>query len=127
MSRCVGRWNFKHEKPGQLVLQFADHLDGLGVRQLTIDAALAWARQPMNADPSWWAYRLSAVRGFAAYLQPRRPGTQIPPTDLFPLHTRRATPYLYSVEDVEAVMAAARGLRTPCWRPHMKRSSDCSR
>jgi integrase/recombinase XerD len=94
LRRAMG---FKLEKPGQLVLQFTDHLDRLGARQLTIDAALAWARQPANADPSWWAYRLSAVRGFAAYLHPRLPGTQVPPPDLLPLRTRRATPYLYSV------------------------------
>jgi integrase/recombinase XerD len=110
LRRAMG---FKLNKPGRLVLQFADHLDRLGTRQLTIDTALAWARQPTHADPSWWAYRLSAVRGFAAYLHPRLPGTQIPPADLFPLRTKRATPYLYSAEDIAALMTAARRLRTP--------------
>lgn len=110
LRRAMG---FKLDKPGRLVLQFADHLDTLGTRQLTIDAALSWARQPAHADPSWWAYRLSAVRGFAAYLQPRLPGTQVPPTDLLPLRTKRATPYLYSAEDVAALMTAARRLHTP--------------
>jgi integrase len=110
LRRAMG---FKIEKPGRLVLQFADHLDRLGAQQLTIETALAWARQPAQADPSWWAYRLSAVRGFAAYLQPRLPGTQIPPADLLPLRTKRATPYLYSAEDVAAMMTAARALPTP--------------
>jgi integrase/recombinase XerD len=110
LRRAMG---FKLEKPGRLVLQFADHLDRLGTRQLTIEAALAWARQPAHADPTWWAYRLSAVRGFAAYLHPRLPGTQVPPADLLPLRTKRATPYLYSAEDVVAMMTAARRLRTP--------------
>jgi integrase/recombinase XerD len=80
LRRAMG---FKLEKPGQLVLQFADHLDRLGTQQVTIELALGWARQPAHADPSWWAYRLSAVRGFAAYLHPRLPGTQVPPPDLF--------------------------------------------
>jgi integrase/recombinase XerD len=110
LRRAMG---FKLDKPGRLVLQFADHLDRLGTRQLTIDTALAWARQPTHADPSWWAYRLSAVRGFAAYLHPRLPGTQVPPADLFPLRTKRATPYLYSAEDIAALMTAARRLHTP--------------
>lgn len=110
LRRAMG---FKLEKPGRLVLQFADHLDRLGTQQLTIDAALAWARQPTHADPSWWAYRLSAVRGFAAYLLPRLPGTQVPPADLLPLRTTRATPYLYSAEDVAALLRAARRLPTP--------------
>ncbi len=110
LRRAMG---FKLDKPGRLVLQFADHLDRLGTRQLTIDTALAWARQPTHADPSWWAYRLSAVRGFAAYLHPRLPGIQVPPADLFPLRTKRATPYLYSGEDIAALMTAARRLHTP--------------
>jgi len=53
------------------------------------------------------------VRGFAAYLQPRRPGIQVPPADLLPLRTKRATPYLYSGEEIAALMTAARALRTP--------------
>jgi integrase len=110
LRRAMG---FKLDKPGRLVLQFAEHLDRLGTRQLTIDIALAWARQPTHADPSWWAYRLSAVRGFAVYLHPRLPGIQVPPADLLPLRTKRATPYLYSADDVAALMTAARRLRTP--------------
>jgi integrase/recombinase XerD len=110
LRRAMG---FKLEKPGRLVLQFADHLDRLGTRQVTIETALAWARQPAHADPSWWAYRLSAVRGFAAYLRPRLPGIEVPPADLLPLHTKRATPFMYSVEDVAAMMTAARRLHTP--------------
>lgn len=110
LRRAMG---FKLEKPGRLVLQFADHLDRLATQQVTIETALEWARQPAHADPSWWAYRLSAVRGFAAYLQPRLPGTQVPPADLLPLRTKRATPYLYSAEDIAAMMGAARRLRAP--------------
>jgi integrase/recombinase XerD len=110
LRRAMG---FKLDKPARLVLQFADYLDRLGTTQLTIDTALAWARQPTRADPSWWAYRLSAVRGFAVYLHPRLPGTQVPPADLLPLRTKRATPYLYSAEDVAALMTAARRLHNP--------------
>jgi integrase/recombinase XerD len=109
LRRAMG---FKLDKPGRLVRQFAVHLDRLGTQQITIDSALAWARQPEQADPSWWAYRLSAVRGFAAYLQPRMSGIQVPPADLLPLRTRRATPYLYSGEDIAALMTAARTLHT---------------
>jgi integrase/recombinase XerD len=110
LRRAMG---FTLEKPGRLVLQFAYHLDRLDTRQLTIETALAWARQPAHADPSWWAYRLSAVRGFAAYLHPRQPGTEVPPTDLLPLRTKRATPHLYSADDVAAMMTAAQRLHTP--------------
>lgn len=110
LRRAMG---FKLEKPGKLVLQFADYLDRLGTRQVSVETALTWARMPAEADPSWWAYRLSAVRGFAAYLQPRLPGVQVPPPDLLPLRTKRATPYLYSSQDISAMMAAARALPNP--------------
>jgi integrase/recombinase XerD len=110
LRRAMG---FKLDKPDRLVLKFADYLDWLGTGQLTIDTALTWARQPAQADPSWWAYRLSAVRGFAAYLQPRMPGIQVPPADLLPLRATRATPYLYSGAQIAALMTAARALRTP--------------
>lgn len=120
LRRAVG---FKLEKPGRLVLQFADHLDRLGAQEITIDIAVDWARQPAQADPAWWAYRLSAVRGFTAYLHPRMPGIEVPPADLMPLRTKRATPYLYSSQDIEALMTAARGLRSPMARRPTKRSS----
>jgi integrase/recombinase XerD len=110
LRRAIG---FKLEHPGRLVLQFAEHLDRLGTDKVTIDLAVGWARQPAHADPRWWAYRLSAVRGFTAYLHPRMPGIEIPPTDLMPSRTYRATPYLYSTKDIEALMTAARGLRSP--------------
>jgi integrase len=53
------------------------------------------------------------VRGFAAYLQPRMPDIQVPPADLLPLRTKRATPYLYSTQEIAALMSAARSLHTP--------------
>ena len=63
-------------------------------------------------DPSWWASRLTLVRGFATYLHTIDPATQVPPADLLRAHPRRATPYLYTDEDVAALLAAASGLRT---------------
>ena len=63
-------------------------------------------------DPSWWASRLTLVRGFATYLHTIDPATQVPPADLLRAHPRHATPYLYTAEDVAALLAAAAGLRT---------------
>lgn len=110
LRRALG---FKLDKPGRLVLQFADHLDRLDTQTISVELALRWARQSAQASPVWWAYRLSAVRGFTAYLHPRLPGIEVPPADLLPLRTKRATPYLYSADDITALMTAARGLRSP--------------
>src|SRR5258705_3587779 len=110
LRRAIG---FKLEKPGRLVLQFADPLAQLGAKEIPIDIAVDWGRQRAQADRAWWAYRLSAVRGFTVYLHPGMPGIEVPPADLMPLRTKRATPYLYSSQDIEALMTAARGLRSP--------------
>jgi integrase len=56
--------------------------------------------------------RLSVVRRFAAHLRGIDPRTEVPPPDLLPGRTCRATPYLYSQEDIVALMAAAATLRS---------------
>ena len=55
---------------------------------------------------------LAIVRGFALYLQAIDPRTEVPAADLLPAKFRRATPYLYSEADVEALMGAARKIRS---------------
>ena len=57
--------------------------------------------------------RLSDVRRFAIHLHGIDPATQVPPTDILPGRTRRATPYLYSAKEISALMAAAATLRGP--------------
>jgi len=53
-------------------------------------------------------------RGFATYLHSLDPSTEVPPTDLLPLRSHRAVPYLYSDGDIVALMTAAEEiLRSP--------------
>lgn len=58
-------------------------------------------------------YRLSVVRGFAAYVHTLDPASEVPPADLLPHRPRRANPYLYSDTDVAALIAATATLRSP--------------
>ena len=53
------------------------------------------------------------VRGFARHLHTLDPATEVPPAGLLPQRTRRATPYLYTGEEVARLMAAARALPSP--------------
>ena len=55
---------------------------------------------------------LSVVRGFATHLRGIDPATEVPSPNLLPGRSCRATPYLYSQEDVIALMAATAVLRT---------------
>lgn len=59
----------------------------------------------------WMSRRLSDVRRFAIHLRGIDPATQVPPADILPGRSRRATPYLYSTEEISTLMAAAATLR----------------
>jgi integrase len=54
-----------------------------------------------------WARRLSFVRGFARHRSATDPRTQIPPEGLLPYRPKRAQPYLYSTEEIRALLRAA--------------------
>ncbi len=113
MRRALG---YRLVRPEKLLNQFLDHLDATGVTTVTTQAALDWSCLPIGGDINWWAYRLSAVRGFAAYLHTLDPSVQIPATDLLPWRARRASPYLYSAADIAALLTAAGSLSTPLRR-----------
>ncbi len=80
---------------------------------ITTQLALTWAQQPANAQPAWRAKRLGMVRLFARYLSAQDPRTEIPPAGLLPCGYRRPEPYLYSDEEVDRLLRAARDLPSP--------------
>lgn len=96
-----------------LLRSFTDYAEQAGASRLTIDLALDWAWLPAGKDPIWCGKRLGVVRGFARHLHTLDPATEVPPAGLLPRRTRRATPYLYTGEEVARLMAAARGLPSP--------------
>jgi integrase len=104
IRRALG---YKLERTGKLLAQFVAYLSHAGVDTVTIERALAWATIPSGAGSNWHAYRLSVVRRFAAYLQTIDPAAEVPPHHLLSWRPRRATPYLYSADDIAALIAAA--------------------
>jgi integrase len=110
LRRALG---YRLARPEKLLNQFLDHLDRAGKSRVTVAVALDWARLPANGGSNWWAYRLSAVRGFATYLHTIDPVHEIPAADLLPQRPLRASPYLYSDAGIAALIAATRALRTP--------------
>jgi integrase/recombinase XerD len=97
-----------------MLAQFATFLEERGQDHLTTSAALQWATAPVSADPQWWAARLTAVRGFARFQASFDERTEIPPTDLFRrIGQRRLAPYLYSEQEIAALLHAARRMRCP--------------
>ncbi|MFV0372587.1 tyrosine-type recombinase/integrase [Microbacterium sp.] len=72
----------------------------------TIDDAVTWARLNPDAHPSWWATRLSLVRRFAAHLNANGIDVPIIPDGLLAAKKPRAVPYIYSQDDIDALLAA---------------------
>jgi integrase/recombinase XerD len=102
---------YKLAYQGQMVGQFAAYLDSVGAQHLTIAHALAWAKQPADAAPVWWAVRLGTARGFARFLSALDPATEVPPVGLLPEPSHRIVPYIYSDEDIALLRQAAGRLR----------------
>ena len=86
VRRALG---YKLADHGWLLTDFAAFLEARGATSITTELALAWATEPAETLPSWWAARLRVVRGFARHLAAFDPAIQIPPVGLLPGRNRR--------------------------------------
>jgi integrase len=107
VRRALG---YKLEGTERLLGQFLDYLDANGADRITVEHALAWATLPGRGH-HWHAMRLGAVRGFARYLHEVDPRVEAPAADLLLDKSGRAVPYLYTDEQIAALMQAAGTLR----------------
>jgi integrase/recombinase XerD len=106
---------FKLERNEWLLRDLIEGLDRSGTTVLRVDDMVVWATTPADADPYWWASRLSAARSFARWWSAFEPATEIPGPDVLPVraNSQRADPYPFSDDDIAALMAAARALPSP--------------
>jgi len=98
---------------GRMLGGYLDYLDRCGATRVTVATALGWATEPSQADPSWWAKRLTVVRGFSRWFATVDQDSEVVPDGLLPNHTQRRTPYLYSPAQIVALMHAAGRLSCP--------------
>jgi integrase/recombinase XerD len=110
MRRSLG---YKLRGEGRMLAGFAARLDEQGQPTITISAALAWATESPDAAPAHRRRRLSVVRGFARYLATMDPACQIPPADLLVAPSHRPPPYIYSAEEIAALIHAAETIGAP--------------
>ncbi len=111
LRRSMG---FKVARAEKLLGQFVAHCEQTGAEAVTIEVALAWATLPEAASTSWVCHRLGVVRAFSRYLALVDDRTQVIPTNLVPHRPARATPFLYTEDQVLAMMAAAAAIfRSP--------------
>jgi integrase len=104
-----------NRKAEQLLTQFANSLPAERDHGLLFSAgeALAWAHAPVGGRPGWLSARLSTVRGFAVYLAGSGLPVGVPGVRQGVGGSCRATPYLYSINDIRALMTSAHQLFTP--------------
>jgi integrase/recombinase XerD len=110
LRRALG---FKLKEEERVLGQLVGYLEDAGAETVSSELAIRWARLPVGVHPNHWAKRLRIARGFAAYMQTNDPTTEIPPPDVFPTRRQRATPYLFSQQDICRLLGEARRLRHP--------------
>lgn len=111
--RIRRRLGFKLTSDEPLLESFVVFLEQAGTVSITTELAVMWAKLPADARPDRWRQRLGIVRGFARYLATIDPASEIPSKDLLPAHRPRVAPYIYSQEEIAALMGAAAALTPP--------------
>lgn len=107
MRRALGFKLSKHEPE---LRKFIAFLHAQAAAFITTELALAWAQQPRHTLPSHRAQRLGMVRDFARYLSASDPRTEVPPQGLLPAQPQRAQPYIFSDEEILALVRGAAAL-----------------
>ncbi|MBV8868678.1 MAG: tyrosine-type recombinase/integrase [Acetobacteraceae bacterium] len=110
LRRALG---FKLKEDERTLGQLVGYLEAASAETVISELAIRWARLPVGVHPNQWAKRLRIAREFAAYLQTVDPTAEVPPPDVFPVRRQRATPYLFSQDDICRLLAEARRLRNP--------------
>jgi integrase len=98
------RLGFKLKEHGRALPQFITFLDAQRAEFITTELALVWAQEPKEATKAHLASRLSMVRDFARYLSASDPRTQVPPQGLLPAQPQRTQPYIYTEEEIAALI-----------------------
>jgi integrase len=104
LRRAMG---FKMEKYGPLLDSLAGYLEGAGLATVTTQAAVEWAVLPQGVHPHRWKQRLDAARGFARYLAASDPAAEVPPAGLLDARRSRHQPYIFTRQEIAALLAAA--------------------
>lgn len=97
------------EETGRLLHRFAVALDAAGVTHITTQVAVRWALAvKVSAPSSVPATRYGAVRGFARYMAGIDAETEIPPAGVVRRPRSRRPPFIYTDEELLALLAHAR-------------------
>jgi integrase/recombinase XerD len=106
LRRALG---YDLEETGRLLHRFAAELDAAAVMHVTTQVAVRWALAvKVSAPSSVPATRYRAVRGFARYMAGIDPATEVPPAGLIRRPRSRRPPFIYTDEELLALLEQAR-------------------
>jgi hypothetical protein len=100
LRRALG---FKFKDPEIRLRRFVSFMEERQATLISTQLALEWARLP-NSHPSNWATRLRMVRAFARHCRQFDERHEVPPAGLLTGQPARATPYLYTITEIKALM-----------------------
>ncbi|MDA2927748.1 tyrosine-type recombinase/integrase [Acidobacteria bacterium AH-259-G07] len=101
---------FKLRRMSGALPNFVAFVEQAGSSYITRELALQWAKRPGSAQPATWARRLGMVRSFALWRSTTDPRTEVPPEDLLRHPYRRKSPYIYTDQEIDRIIQAAREL-----------------
>ena len=107
LRRSLGFELLKVEDTLQSFVAFAESENA---SHLTIDLALRWVKLSTAKEAATLADRFHIIRRFAIWRSGTDVRTEIPPKDLMPYRYHRKPPYIYSDQEIERLVQAARGL-----------------
>ena len=115
LRRSMG---FRLEDEASLLRRFASWSSERGETHVSAQSVIAWAVEALS--PWRREKRLRVVAAFARHAAAEDPRHEVPPVFVFRRTIARATPHIYSAEEIRRLLEAASQL-SPSWplRPHV--------
>lgn len=108
VRRALG---YKLEGTKRVLHRFVADLDAHDADAVTVADAVGFATAPPAVSPRTQALRLSAIRCFARWARCQDPRIEVPPARILPARSTRVAPYIYTDQEIHALLDAADTLR----------------
>ena len=109
VRRALG---YQLEKTERYLTQFCRYLDETGQSLVTTENIVAWAVLP-GGSADWHSNRMKAVRSFTRWAHAFDPRIEVPSSAVLPGRSRRVVPFIYSEEQLHALLEEAGRLPNP--------------
>ncbi|QTG17285.1 tyrosine-type recombinase/integrase (plasmid) [Agrobacterium tumefaciens] len=94
----------------RILRRFIEHAEKVGADYVGAEVFIGWRESFGDANQQTWSGRLGIVRIFAQWLHGIDTRHQVPSRDLILSRQRRSRPYIYTPEEIHAIVEAAAGL-----------------